>query len=417
MAVIEVRHLKKSYPLYSSKKDKLKEALSLRGKIYHKDFEALRGISFSVEKGECVGIIGVNGSGKSTLLKILTGVIAKSSGEANVHGRISALLELGAGYHMELTGRENLYFSGMLYGMTRRMIDEKLPEILAFADLGEYIDQPVKTYSSGMFVRLAFAQAVASDPDVLIIDEALAVGDVFFQKKCYERIREMARNATVLIVSHDMNALTKFSRRGIVLNKGVLIFDGPMKDAVSEYYKVSQGAYGGETLMEEAVTEDMQSAFRIPDPSVLSGQMDLVITAYRYFVDGVPFAEHVEAGMPVTVELAVTSRIETEQLIVGYQIRDRFGSEIFGETNLTTYGMHGKLRKGKSRIRYRFLWPEVREGDYFLTPGLGTGEAVLSQVEQCWINGAIHLNAGTNGRLIYGIFNNQMEQFSVTAER
>ena len=147
MAVIEVRHLKKSYPLYSSKKDKLKEALSLRGKIYHKDFEALRGISFSVEKGECVGIIGVNGSGKSTLLKILTGVIAKSSGEANVHGRISALLELGAGYHMELTGRENLYFSGMLYGMTRHMIDEKLPEILAFADLGEYIDQPVKTYS------------------------------------------------------------------------------------------------------------------------------------------------------------------------------------------------------------------------------------------------------------------------------
>ena len=180
--------LSKTYPLYKNRKDKVREILSLDGKSYHTNFCALQNISFSVEKGECVGIIGVNGSGKSTLLKIITGVIAPSSGKINIQGKISALLELGAGFNPEYTGMENIYLNSMLMGYSREETDKKLQSILDFADIGDFIYQPVKTYSSGMFVRLAFSIAINVEPDILIVDEALSVGDIFFQQKCYKKI-------------------------------------------------------------------------------------------------------------------------------------------------------------------------------------------------------------------------------------
>lgn len=182
MNVIEVNELSKTYPLYKNRKDKVREILSLDGKSYHTNFCALQNISFSVEKGECVGIIGVNGSGKSTLLKIITGVIAPSSGKINIQGKISALLELGAGFNPEYTGMENIYLNSMLMGYSREETDKKLQSILDFADIGDFIYQPVKTYSSGMFVRLAFSIAINVEPDILIVDEALSVGDIFFSK-------------------------------------------------------------------------------------------------------------------------------------------------------------------------------------------------------------------------------------------
>lgn len=201
--------LKKSYPLYRKKRDKIREAFSVTGRKYHRDFEALKGISFSVNKGECVGIIGLNGSGKSTLLKILTGVVRPTSGDVKTSGKVAALLELGAGFNPEYTGLENIYLNTLLMGFSREETDQKLDEILEFADIGDFINQPVKIYSPGMFVRLAFAIAITVDPDILIIDEALSVGDVFFQQKCYNKIREFAEKSTVLIVSHDLNSITK----------------------------------------------------------------------------------------------------------------------------------------------------------------------------------------------------------------
>ena len=222
--VVSVSNLIKRYPLYRRKLDKIREAFSVTGRRYHRDFEALKGISFEVGKGECVGIIGLNGSGKSTLLKILTGVVQPTSGSIRTEGRIAALLELGAGFNPEYTGLENIYLNTLLMGMSREETDRRLNEILEFADIGEFIYQPVKIYSSGMFVRLAFSIAVTVEPDILIIDEALSVGDVFFQQKCYQKIREMSEHATVLIVSHDLNSITKFCKRLLVLNNGVLIF-------------------------------------------------------------------------------------------------------------------------------------------------------------------------------------------------
>ena len=415
--VITVNNLKKTYPLYKKKGDKIREALSLTGKRYHREFEALKGISFSVSKGECVGIIGLNGSGKSTLLKILTGVIKQTEGTAIVNGRISALLELGAGFNPEYTGLENIYLNALLMGFTREQTDKKLNQILQFADIGEFINQPVKIYSSGMFVRLAFAIAISVEPDVLIIDEALSVGDIFFQQKCFNKIRELSEKATVLIVSHDLNSITKFCKRLLVLNNGVLIFDGNSREAVVEYYKVKQGSIletGIQTQLEKEFLRDARDKFVHTDPSLYSGQMEVVIESFYYQINQQPFAEYCECGQRFYVRMLVSSERDTQGLIVGYQVRDKYGNEVFGETNMTSDPEYSTdLKSGSHIISFQFIWPEIREGDYFITLGVGIGAAVLNQVEQCWINQAIHVVNTTHGKLIYGVFNNMMETFKI----
>ena len=234
---IRVENLTKTYKLYNSPLDRLKEAVNPFAKKYHHDFHALKDISFEIKKGESVGIIGRNGSGKSTLLKILTGVLTPTSGSVKVNGKVSALLELGAGFNPELTGIENVYFNGMLMGYKRDEMDTRLEDILSFADIGEFVYQPVKAYSSGMFVRLAFALAVNVEPDILVIDEALSVGDVFFQQKCFDRMRKIIdSNITLLFVSHDMTTMQSVCRRGILLSKGKLIADSDSIVCASAYY-------------------------------------------------------------------------------------------------------------------------------------------------------------------------------------
>ena len=220
-SAIKVDHVTKVYKLYNKPKDRLKESLGLTKKKLSRDHYALRDISFDVRKGETVGIIGTNGSGKSTILKIITGVLNPTSGSIQVNGRISALLELGAGFNMEYTGLENVYLNGTMIGFSKEEIDAKLQDILDFADIGDFIQQPVKTYSSGMFVRLAFAIAINVDPEILIVDEALSVGDVFFQAKCFRKINEIKeRGTTILLVTHDMGSIIKYCDRVVLLNKG-----------------------------------------------------------------------------------------------------------------------------------------------------------------------------------------------------
>ena len=233
---IEINHITKIYKMYNKPADRVKEALNLTRKKLHKDFYALNDVSFNIKQGESIGIVGKNGSGKSTILKILTGVLTPNAGECRVNGRIAALLELGAGFNSEYTGIENVYLNGTINGFTREQMDAKIDDIIKFADIGEHINQPVKTYSSGMFVRLAFAVAISVDPDILIVDEALAVGDVRFQLKCMDKFMEFKnKGVTIIFVSHDTNMIKRFCDRCIWLNEGKMIADGDT-DTITDRY-------------------------------------------------------------------------------------------------------------------------------------------------------------------------------------
>jgi teichoic acid transport system ATP-binding protein len=234
--VIETKELTKIYRLYRKPSDRLREALSFGRDSFHVDFYALNKVNFSAQKGETIGIIGRNGSGKSTLLKILSGIAFPTSGAFRAEGRISALLELGAGFNPEMSGIENIFFTGTLQGYSRREIEERIPFIADFADIGEYIYQPVKTYSSGMFVRLAFAVSVNIHPNIFLVDEALAVGDIAFQARCFKKMRELQESGTTIIfVSHALDTVIRYCNKAILMDKGKITFSGAAKEAVDMY--------------------------------------------------------------------------------------------------------------------------------------------------------------------------------------
>ena len=239
---IRVNNLSKTYKLYDSPIHRLKESLHPLGKIYHQDFHAVENVDFSAYKGETLGIIGRNGSGKSTLLKMITGVLTPSSGSVEINGRVSALLELGAGFNPEMTGIENVYLTGTLKGYSKKAMDSRLADILSFADIGEFSRQPIKTYSGGMLVRLAFAAAINVDPDILIIDEALAVGDVKFQRKCYAKFDSFRKSGkTILFVAHNEAAIKKFCDRVILLDNGRIVGQGDPDITMKAYLKILFG--------------------------------------------------------------------------------------------------------------------------------------------------------------------------------
>jgi lipopolysaccharide transport system ATP-binding protein len=250
---IEVRNLIKTYRLYSRHADRVKEAFHPFRKKYHHTFNALNGISFAVEKGRTLGIVGRNGSGKSTLLQILCGITAPTSGTVAVEGSVAGLLELGAGFHPEFTGRQNVYINGAILGFGKEAMDARIGGIEAFAEIGDFIDQPVKTYSSGMYVRLAFAVAIHADPDVLVVDEALAVGDEAFQRRCYARIHAFRKGGgTLVFVSHSASAVVELCDRAILLDRGEMLVSGAPKTVVSRYHKL---IYAAPDRMEEIRAE------------------------------------------------------------------------------------------------------------------------------------------------------------------
>ena len=255
---IKVANVSKIYKLYDRPMDRLKEALRLTKEVRYRPHYALSDVSFEIKKGETVGIIGVNGAGKSTILKIITGVLTQSSGDIMIDGRISALLELGAGFNMEYTGIENVYLNGTMIGFSKEEIDKKIDSILEFADIGDFVYQPVKTYSSGMFVRLAFAVAINIEPEILIVDEALSVGDVFFQAKCYKKFEEFKEEGkTILFVSHDLNSISKYCDRVVLLHQGIKLDEGSPKDMINLYKKVLVNQMDKkETVNDERTIED-----------------------------------------------------------------------------------------------------------------------------------------------------------------
>ena len=264
---IQVKNVSKMYKLYDRNRDRIMDAFGLsKAPRYHEHY-ALHDLNFSVKKGETVGIIGTNGAGKSTILKIITGVLNPTDGEVDINGRISALLELGAGFNMEYTGIENIYLNGTMIGFSREEIDKKLDDILKFADIGDFVYQPVKTYSSGMFVRLAFAVAINIDPEILIVDEALSVGDVFFQAKCYKKFEDFKKlGKTILFVSHDLGSVAKYCDRVVLLNKGAKIAEGNPKQMIGMYKKLLVNQLELDERTQEMVMEDEQEHNRINSP-------------------------------------------------------------------------------------------------------------------------------------------------------
>ncbi|MBM7710561.1 ABC transporter ATP-binding protein [Enterococcus xiangfangensis] len=261
--VIEINHLTKKYDMYKKPSDRLKEALSPTRKTYHEVFYALNDVNVQVKKGEMIGFIGENGSGKSTILKIITGVLTPSEGEVKIEGNIAALLELGSGFNPEYSGYENIFLNGMVLGFSREEMQEKVDDIINFADIGDHLYQPVKTYSSGMFVRLAFAVAINVDPDILIVDEALAVGDLEFQLKCMEKFTEL-RNAgkTILFVSHDVNAVRRFCDRVYWLKNGVVEAEGETME-ITETYENFLKKKSLKTVDRDSSTSEEFSAYDI----------------------------------------------------------------------------------------------------------------------------------------------------------
>jgi teichoic acid transport system ATP-binding protein len=346
---IEVCDVTKVYRLYERQRDRLWETLGLDRKKTYKKKYALNHVSFRVKRGETVGIIGTNGSGKSTMLKLITGVLTPTAGSIRVDGRISALLELGAGFNMEYTGIENVYLNGAMIGFTKEEIDARLDDIIRFADIGDYINQPVKSYSSGMFVRLAFAVAINIDPEILIVDEALSVGDVFFQSKCYRKFEEFRRaGKTILFVSHDLSAISRYCDRAILLNQGDLIYDGTPKEAIDLYKKVLVGQYEEKTAEQPEAADGEKAGIqgtgsgaglwksRYPvNPSLVEyGEKNGEIVDYALLDENGLMTSNFLKGTMFTVRMKIRAHADILEPIFAFTIKNMKGIEICG-TNTT----------------------------------------------------------------------------------
>ncbi|MBS6454539.1 MAG: ABC transporter ATP-binding protein [Holdemanella biformis] len=343
-SVIEIKNISKIYNLYNKPSDRLKEALFSR-KSRHTEFAALNDVSFNVNKGEILGIIGKNGSGKSTILKIITSVLTPTSGECIVKGKIAALLELGAGFNMEYTGIENIYLNGQMIGFSKDEMDKKLQDIIDFADIGEHIYQPVKTYSSGMFARLAFSVAISVDPDILIVDEALSVGDVFFQNKCYRRFEEFReRGKTILFVTHDMGSVIRYCNRCVLLNAGKKVAEGKPQEMVDLYKRIMVGQWNeNEESSEEAssiqssnVKNDQLWKDQIstnPDIEVYGdGRADII--DFGIFSDTGDIGNNVYKGDYYSIKMRVRINEDNLNPIFAFKLRDIKGTELTGTNTM-----------------------------------------------------------------------------------
>lgn len=342
---ISVQDVTKIYRLYDKPIDRLLEAMSIIKKTYHKKFFALDKISFEIEKGTTVGIIGTNGSGKSTILKIITGVLNPSSGSVEVDGNISALLELGAGFNMDYTGIENIYMNGTMMGFSREEMEKKLPEILEFADIGDFVHQPVKTYSSGMFVRLAFALAINVEPEILIVDEALSVGDVFFQAKCYKKMEEIRqKGTTILMVTHDMGSVIKYCDKVILLNRGSFVAEGKAGEIVDLYKKILANRFE----IEEEVEEDkLPVESKVANTGKLMKESLSINPSVTEYGDGRAkiydlglidskgeISNLLIKGEEFTIKERIRFFADIKQPIFTYTIKDKKGTELSGTNTM-----------------------------------------------------------------------------------
>lgn len=387
MSVVKVEHINKTYNTYKKESDRFKEAISFRHKVLHSQFTALEDVSFALEKGECLGIIGTNGSGKSTLLKIITGVLQPTRGTVQVDGKVSALLELGAGFNGDYTGVENIMLNGKIMGYSEEEMKQRIPMIAEFAEIGDFINQPVKIYSSGMFARLAFAVAINVDPDVLIIDEALSVGDIFFQTKCYRKFDEfMQKGKTILFVSHDLSSVIKYCSRCLLLHKGRQIAVGDCKEVVDVYRKILVDQYDennglpfvslatNHEIGDKQPSEDEQQVVWknavLQNPNYVEyGDMDVCIEDFGIINHDGEVSSVLMKDSEFTVAVRFRFNKRVDNPIFAFTIKDPKGTELCGTNTM----LEGKTLEhtqagltGVVRFRQKM---RLQGGQYFLSLG------------------------------------------------
>jgi lipopolysaccharide transport system ATP-binding protein len=379
-SAIRADNLGKCYQIYEQPLDRLKQSLWRTRRRFYREFWALKDCSFEIKKGETIGIIGSNGSGKSTLLQIICGTLTPTEGELEVSGQIAALLELGSGFNPEFTGRENVYMSAAIMGISRSEIESRYDEIAAFADIGSFIEQPVKIYSSGMYVRLAFAVAVNVSPDILVVDEALSVGDARFQQKCMAKIRAFCQTGTVIFVSHDTAAVTELCSRAIWIESGRIRMDGPPKFVVEKYL---QFMYEGDGRFKAPVVKshgesrcdfDAGGFLPIGDDIRQFGDRRVTVEAVRLGSQG-SFNSVVYAGQVCEIGMALHAHNDIANPIVGFIVKDRLGREILGDnTNLIGKELPPLSSGRRYMITFQIdVWPNLIEGEYSLTVAVADG--------------------------------------------
>lgn len=402
---IDILNITKVYKLYNKPSDRLKETFSFKKKILHRDFLALKNVSFNVYEGEILGIIGKNGSGKSTILKIITNVLTPTSGTAVVNGKIAALLELGAGFNMEYTGIENIYLNGQMIGFSKEEMDEKLEDIVNFADIGEHIYQPVKTYSSGMFARLAFSVAISVDPDILIVDEALSVGDVFFQNKCYRKFEDFRkRGKTILFVTHDMGSVIKYCNRAILLNAGEKIAEGNPQEMVDLYKKVMVGQWKSDEdkriiLKNQPVNKSKSNSKLWKEQMLINPDIEVYGDCRAEIIDFGIFNMNGDIGNNVykgdfyEVKMKVKINEDIKDPIFAYKLRDIKGSELTG-TNTLLESIDTSYIKAGDIVTISFKQKQyLQPGQYLLSLGCtgyeGDQFVVFNRNYNCCVVGVV----------------------------
>ena len=399
---IELKNITKIYKIYKRPLDRLKEALNPLKRKYHENFFALKEISFNVKKGETLGIIGKNGSGKSTLLKIITGVLSQSNGDVFINGRISALLELGAGLNPEFTGLQNIYLNGSLMGLSREQINLKLPEILEFAEIGEFINQPVKVYSSGMFVRLAFSVAINVDPDILIVDEALSVGDIRFQQKCYRKIKEFREKGTVIFVTHDLGAVTNFCDRAIWINDGTIVKEGIPDEVLEEYhsfmhYNEKQEQVKNRESNEISSEDEIEN---ITSAATSFGTLNAEIIGANIFKESSKVSV-ISGGELINLIVKIKVNKNIKMPILGFIIKDRLGNEMaIVNTEFANFKLNEFMDDQILKYKWSFHFPKLKDGAYSLDLAIGEG-TYENHIQHHWINDALIVEVRNKKRYSY----------------
>lgn len=412
---IAAESLSKRYEIYERPHDRLLQMLS-RGKRQHfREFWALRDVSFDVRAGETIGVVGRNGSGKSTLLQLLCGTLTPTSGSVAVNGRVAALLELGAGFSPDFSGRENVFLAAKLLGLKQRDVEERFDKIAAFADIGSFLDQPVKTYSSGMFVRLAFAVVAHVDAEILVIDEALAVGDAFFTQKCMRFLRGFRERGTLLFVSHDSSAVTGLCDTALWLDQGRLVAKAPAK-AVTEKYleslyqqgngaaqevaegkKIDRQSFAGNRIVNDAPRQVGDFFFSDFTESAAFGEGGARVVSVLFCDDEERPLRSSSAGTTVTLVIEVVATERLEEPIIGFSLKDRLGQVLFGaNTYPSTEGRHVQVEVGKRvRAEFTFELPVLPAGEYSLAVAVATGTQE-NHVQHHWIHDAMIIKAASN---------------------
>lgn len=390
MSAIEVNNVTKVYKLYKDPVDRLKEAIHPFHKQYSTPFFALRNVSFQVKKGETVGIIGTNGSGKSTILKIITGVIQPSEGTVNVNGKVSALLELGAGFDMDYSGVENIYMNGAILGFSKNEMDQKKDEILDFADIGDFVFQPVKTYSSGMLVRLAFALAINVEPEILIIDEALAVGDAFFQAKCFNKLEAIkAAGTTILFVSHDIMSVKKLCSRAVWLDRGIVREVGEAGEVCEKYLsmqieeqnrkkkKLVEQLILDNTVTENAVQAKEKCSFKKIDIDKTAGESGTKageILSFYIKDDQNNDVAVLETGRTYYFGLLAKFYEDINNVLFGFEMENTKGSKLFSVNNFMTNEVLPHVSAGELyEVFFEIKLPRICATEYLVSPSLAAG--------------------------------------------